>query len=195
MGYFKVKDKHLKFAMAIAAGKPQHEAYVEFIAVNKACKLNTAKNKGSVLAKRPQIQKLVQNYRDEKNKAIAKITTREIGKEFFATLLTTDELDNFHCAIIQGQVMVEEVIPVYTYEEILDGEGRIVKKVRKPSFMKVTRPPNVREKQISVDALFKRRGNYAPTKLFGAIGRVNEDGEVENIERFVLLANGEKIPL
>lgn len=196
MNNFRITDKHILFASDVAAGKDQYQAYIDHLATRKDIKKEGAKVQSSKLINRPEMKQLIEKIRKEKTEALVSITARQVAKEFKTVLLETEELDAYHCAIIQGMVEVEEVVPVYTYEDVLNEKGQVIKRIKKPSFMKVKRPPNIREKQISIDAIYKRRGNYAPAKLFGAFGNVNDEtGDIENVERFVILSTGEKIPL
>lgn len=195
MGKFKVSDKHVAFVNAIAGGMTNYEAYQQFMSPGKkAAKMTAAKN-ASVLLKRPQMKELLARTIREREQAITGVITRNIAKEFSTILLNVDELDAYHSAIVQGLVEVEEVVPQFTVNEILDGQGKVIKRQRVQSFVRVKRPPNIREKQISIDALYKRNGNYAPSRLFAGVGRVNDEGDIENVERYIILSNGEKLPL
>lgn len=195
MGKFKVSDKHVAFVNAIAGGMNNYEAYQQFMSPGKkAAKMTAAKN-ASVLLKRPEMKELLARTIREREQAITGVITRNIAKEFSTILLNVDELDAYHSAIVQGLVEVEEVVPQFTVNEILDNEGKVVKRQRVQSFVRVKRPPNIREKQISIDALYKRNGNYAPSRLFAGVGRVNDEGEIENVERYIILSNGDKLPL
>ena len=192
MANFKINDRHIAFCNAIAGGMKDFQAYIEFMSPGKKAKKGTAAAHASRLLKRPQIQQLIEQARKARAEAITGEAARIVAKEFSTTLLTVDELDAYHSAVVQGLVEVEEVVPVYT--NTYDKAGRIVS--RQTSFMRVKRPPNIRERQISIAELYKRQGSYAPSKLFGAFAKAKEeDGEQEIVERFVLLSTGEKIPL
>jgi hypothetical protein len=195
MGRFKINDRHVAFANAIAAGMDHYKAYQEYMSPGKKAKRMTASANASVLLKRKEIKDLVDRARKEREAAITGVMLREVGKEFSTTLLTVDELDNFNSAVIQGLVSVEEIVPTYTVNETLDDQGKVIKRSKTRSFVKITRPPNIREKQASVQELYKRFGNYAPSRLFAGVGRVNDEGDIENVERFIILSNGDRIPL
>lgn len=191
MGNFKLTDKYIAFAHAVAGGMDAYKAYTEHVATKKKIAKSSAKASSSKLMSQPLIQELIVKARVARENAIIANTARVVAKEFSSTILTVDEMDAYHCAIIQGMVLVEEVVPSFSFE--YDAEGRVIKRSR--SFVKVTRPPNIREKQISISEMYKRLGSYAARKFFGAIGNINEEGELQNVERFVILASGEKIPL
>lgn len=197
MAKFVLRDDYIAFATDIAAGKDQYKAYLDHVATRKNIAKQSAMVNASRLMARPEIQAIIKRAQQARETEIVKITSREIAKEFSAILLETTELDAFHCAIIQGQVQVEEVIPMYNWEDILDVKGNVIKRIRKATFVKVTRPPNVREKQISVDALYKRRGEYAPSKLMGWFrgGPNQEPDELQNAEMVVVLSTGERLIL
>lgn len=191
MHNLKITDRHIAFANDIAAGTPQNVAYQKHLATKKKLHPGTAKTQASRIMSKPEMQDLVDRIRLERQNAITKNQARIIAKEFSTILLSVDELDAYHSAIIQGMVEVEEVVPHFTLE--YDKSGKVVKK--STSFVRVKRPPNIREKQISISELYKRFGHYAPNKLFGAFGRVNEEGEVENVQRVFALSDGTKLPL
>lgn len=188
---FKLNDRYIAFAIAVATGSEQLKAYIEHVATRKNVKKSTAATNSSNLMKRPEIRDIVEETRKAHSKAIIEQSARLVAAEFKTTVLTIDELDSFHSAIVQGLIEVEEVIPVYT--NTYDTEG--VLKLRQTSFMRVKRPPNAREKQISADALFKRFGAYAPNRFLGAFGKVKDDGEVEDVQRMLILSTGERIPM
>lgn len=191
MGKFKINDRHIAFANAVAGGMEQYKAYIEFMSIGKKAKKMTASANASGLMKRHEIKSLIEQASKARAEAITGVMSRNVAQEFSTILLTVDELDSFHSSVVQGKIEVEEVVPVYTNS--YDKAGRITQ--RTTSFMRVKRPPNIREKQISVQELYKRGGNYAPSRLFAALGAVNEEGELANVERVVVLSSGEKLPL
>jgi hypothetical protein len=188
---FVLKEKHIRFAHLVARGEEKWKAYQNTISLNKKAGKGTSSVGASKLLERPEIQDLIKQAQKEQQEALFKAQSKQVAAEFKTYVLAVEELDAFHSSVIQDMVDVEEVIPVVTITK--NEKGREVS--RTTSFMKVKRKPNIREKQISIDALYKRFGNYAPTKLFGAFGKVNEEGELENVQRFAILSNGEKIPL
>lgn len=196
MAKFKLKDKHIAFVNAIASGVKQSTAWIEHMAESEKVSVGSASVSASRLLARPEIQDLLKRTKLAHEEAITGEISRKIAEEFKTDVLTVEELDSFHSSIIQGKVLVEEVVPVYTYNETVDAEGKVVKRTRQTSFVNVKRPPNIREKQISIDALYKRKGSYAPSKFFGALKNLNNDDELpEEGERVVLLSDGTKIPL
>jgi len=189
----------MKFVNAVATGMEQTEAYLQHIAKPHCSKRSATETASKILAK-PKVQDMLIKARQE-HELVLKLemekSRKVYAKEFMEKVLTVDHLDSFHSSVIQGLVDVEEFVPVYTVEEILDSTGtRVVKRIRKPGLLPTKRKPNIREKQVSVDALYKRFGNYAPSKVLGAFGQVPDDGgELQNVKRFIILANGERVPL
>lgn len=188
---FKIQDRHVQFVNLIAAGKNQADAYLETIA-KPGTKKAAASATSSKLLARPEVQDLLIKARGERAKVITEVVQRNIAQEFSTTLLTVEELDAYHSAIIQGKVTIEEVVPAW--ESIYDKKGNLVSRNQK--FVRVQRPPNVKEKQTSIDALYKRRGSYAPNRLLAAVAGVDKDGNLEdNADRVVVLSDGTTIPL
>lgn len=192
MGKFQTNDKHVAFCNAVAGGMDAYKAYIEYLSPGKKATKRTAAPHASKLMKRPEIQQLINQAKRIRGEEIIRTSARVVAQEFATTILTVEEMDSFHSAIVQGLVQVEEVIPVY--KNTYDDKGRI--KTRESNFVRVKRPPNIRERQISISELYKRNGNYAPAKLLGAFGKVNEEtGDMENVERFVIFSDGSKVPL
>lgn len=191
MKKFTLTDKKIAFAIAVAGGAEQQQAYINHVATRKDIKIGTAATNACQLMKKKEIQEIIQQTKKAHAEALINQSSSMLAKEFSTPLLTVDELDSFHSAIVQGLVDVEEVIPVYT--STYDDNGVI--KMKQTSFMRVKRPPNIRERQISIDALYKRFGNYSPSRFFGAMGKVNEEGDLENVQRMLILSTGEKIPI
>jgi hypothetical protein len=194
MAKFKITDKYVAFANAIAGGMDQYKAYIKFVAVKKTVTKGSAMVRSSRIALRPEIQDIICKARAARGEAITQVIAREVAEEFRTTHLTVEELDSWHYAVIQGKVLIEEVVPQITYNEILDKEGKVVQRQRTQNFVRVLRPPNVREKQISVDAIYKRNGNYAPSRLFAAMKNVDDPTD-ENLQRVVVLSDGTELPL
>jgi hypothetical protein len=190
-------ERVLKMVNGIAAGMDQTEAYIQFYS-KKVIPKRTATIQASKLIAKAEVNELLQQAREQRAVALKEElakSQRIVAKEFIQQVLTVDQLDSFHSSVIQGMVDVEDHVPVYTVEEILNDKGQVVKRIRKPGLLPIRRKPNIREKQVSVDALYKRNGNYAPGKFAGAFGNVNEDGELENVKRFVIMASGERVPM
>lgn len=197
MTNLKTTDRLLKLVNAVATGMDQTDAYLQHYS-NKGTKRRSATFQASKILGRPAVQDLLKQAREQRALAVKLEMDKQqkvYAKEFLEKVLTVDHLDSFHSSVIQGLVEVEEYVPVYTVEEVLDLAGNVIKRIRKPGLLPTKRKPNIREKQISVDALYKRNGNYAPGKLLGAFANVNDDGELENVKRFVIMANGERVPL
>ena len=190
-GKFKVLDKHRAFALEVVAGTTQWEAWLKHIG-GKGTSKQTAHVKASELMKRHEIRNLIARYEEERNQAIIEAHHKNLPEEFKTIPLTVDQLDAFHYSVALGKVEVEELVPITTI--IKDDKGR--EKSRTTTIHKVKRKPNIREKQASIDAIYKRWGSYAPSKLLGAFKNLGGDEETDdNVERFVLLSTGEKIPM
>jgi len=195
---FTPTDRYQKFVSAIASGLDQTEAYLNFYTKNKSLAKRSATISASKLLMKPFIQDMLKEAREQRALAVKQElakSARTVAKEFVEQVLTVDQMDSFHSSVIKGLVDVEEFVPVYTVEEILDAEGKVIKRIRKPGLLPTRRKPNIREKQVSVDALYKRFGNYAPSKMLGAFATTNDEGEIENIKRFVIMASGERLPM
>ena len=195
MGKFKITDKYVAMVNAIAGGMEQWQAYKEHVATIKNPKKSSCSVQSTKLMRRPEMKDLLQKARIARGEAITQVIARSVAEEFSTTHLTVDELDSYHYAIIQGKVLIEEVVPTWTSTEVLNKEGKVVQRQRTQNFVRVSRPPNVREKQISIDAIYKRKGDYAPSRFFGGIKNMNDDPAEDNVERVILLSNGETVPL
>jgi hypothetical protein len=192
-----ITDRILKFVTALASGLDQTEAYLQHYS-KKQISRKAATVQASKLVARSHVQDLLRIAKEERAVAVREELARaqqDVAREFLEAVLTVDHLDSFHSSVIKGQVEVEEFVPIYTTEEIMNEKGQVIKRIRKPGLSKITRKPNVREKQVSVDALYKRFGSYAPLKAFGAFGKVNDEGQVEKVKRFIIMATGERIPM
>jgi hypothetical protein len=189
MAKFKLSDKHAAFCSAIASGEFAYKAYMNYVASRPTTKKSAEVSASNLLA-RPEIQDLIQQAKKERQLAIVKAQAGRVAEEFETFILATDQLDAYHSAIIQGKVVVEEIYPVTTITR--DKTGKEVE--RTVAFKKVARQPNLREKQISIDALYRRRGDYAAVKGLFGIGRVDQD-EDDSGDRFIVLSNGERIKL
>lgn len=180
----------LAFVSAVANGMDQGKAYTQFLAKKKTLKPTSAVARASRLLRRPEINKMYDEAIEVRKKVVSEVIkeqSRVLAREFSAIQLTTDELDSFHSAVIQGQVEMIENIVVYTWQEELDELGNVVKRIRNAGIMKATRPPNIKEKQASVDALYRRRKAYPAVSGF----KTPEDGEEEIVD-YILNADGSK---
>lgn len=193
---FKLLDKHIGFCNAVVAGEDQYKAYVKHISPRKNCSKKTAQANSTDLMKRPEIKACIARIQKEREEHITQANLSLIPKELTTAALTIDQMDAFHYSVIIGLAQVEEHVVVYRVEEILNEEGKVAKRIRYPNIQKYFRAPNVREKQASISEIYKRLGSYAPTKMLGAFGRVPDGEEGEQLlDRFVVLSNGEKLPI
>lgn len=195
-----ITDKHHGFTQAIATGLEGYKAYKQFIAKGKV-KDATARSAASKLLAYPEIQELLEVKRKQRITAIEQANNNVIKKaaqeaveslspDFFGIALTTDNLDQLHYNIVKGLVEVEEIFPV---KKITKQGGKVVEET--VSFERIMRKPTIRERQASIDALYKRFGSYAPVKGAFGFGKLDNENEGEdNAKRFVVLSDGTKIP-
>lgn len=118
-------------------------------------------------------------------------------------VLTEIELDFFHSEVVRGNIDVEEMTTVKEYiplqrdisGEIVPSTGNWTTVIR--SFK---RKPTLRERQISAVQLYLRKGSYAKTQLppidsDDFPGNEALDRSRTKVENFVILSNGNKIPI
>lgn len=184
----KITNAYRAFAASVAGGEDAYKAFLKHIGTPKTSPA-TAKVRASLLLNKPPIKALVAKASEELNKAIVKANIDTLPEELKTVMLTVDQIDSFHYAVLKNAVEVEEIHPVTTIKR--DKNGREVE--RTVTFHKVKRRANIRERQISSDYIYKRLGSYAPTKIFGAFKDIDEP--TEKAPRFLLLSNGEKIEL
>lgn len=190
-GKFKVADKHIAFANAVAAGEFQNIAWLKFIGA-KGTKKTVANVKASELMKRPEIQALVRKAQDQRAVAIIEENLKLLPEEFKTAALSVEQIDSLHYSIMKGMVEVEELVPVVTIYK--DDKGRETS--RTTVMHKVKRKPNIREKQVSADAIYKRFGSYAPSRVAGMFKNVGDDDDGDgSVQRFLLLSNGNKLEM
>ena len=196
MSGFILKEKHLAFCNDFVSGLPSWEAYQKHIARPGSTKRSCLSAVSKFITKK-EVRLAIDKIRKTREEHIIQSQARIVAKEFSTKVLTVDEMDCFHSAVAQGLVMVEELVPVYHWEEVLDGEGKIIRREKKVQFMQVKRPPNIKEKQYSISELYKRGSHYPAPRFFGAFKNLDNDDPTADIntERFILLSNGERVPL
>lgn len=200
-----ISDKHVAFAYMIAAGEPAYKAYLKHVTKEKITNAS-ARSRACRLLKFPEIQDLVNKAREQRVNTLTKVNNEilaekaieaaeQLPPEFFGIALSVENLDQLHYSIIKGNVQVEAVYPVQRIEETVDERGRVIKRTKSISFQKVKRNPTIRERQASIDALYKRFGSYAPVKGAIGFGKLGPEDEAEgDVKRYIVLSNGEKIP-
>lgn len=192
----KITDRLIHFVNAVAGGMDQGKAYLQYYTHNKGILLNSAKSKASLLLAKSYIKELLKNAKETRTVAIAEAVKegiRTVAKEFSAIMLTVEEMDAFHSAVIQGQLEMIENVTVYTWTDFMDDKGRVIRRERTAGIMKATRPPNIKEKQASIDALYRRKRAYPAYIPFG--GEAIAGGGDIKIVNVVMLADGSKVPL
>lgn len=185
----------IAFVNAVASGMDQYKAYLEFIAKKKTIKKDSATSRASKLLRQSNVVQLLNQAianREIAMKQALSVRAEEVAKEFCSQNLTIEELDSFHTAVIRGIVEVEENVAVYTWNEFVDENGKVYKRTRTAGIMKAKRPPNVREKQISVDALYRRRKAYPAVNPFGP---KEEDGSEGEAIPYIILADGSELKM
>lgn len=201
MAKFELTDRIFAFCTKVAGGEYAYKAYLQHVATKKISEAS-AKASSSKLMTHPEVQDLIEKLKAERQDKLTEVnrelTTQAIKEtmevlppEFFGLALTVENVDQLHYSIIKGMVEVEDVLPVKrkTYTK----DGKLTEET--VSFMRVKRKPNIRERQASMDALYKRWGSYAPGKHLHGFGKTGEDDDGEgNVQRFILLSDGTKIP-
>jgi phage terminase small subunit len=190
----KLTKRHKDFCMDYLLTRNGTESYLKFYTDSKRKSANVAAH---YLLKRPEIQEFISFLEadmEEKEKEVRERAIAELKKKIISMV----ELDVFHSQVVRCEVEVEDVLPVREYipfDAKIPNSGRWL-----ISFKRIKRLPNLRERQISAAELYRRQGAYAPTKtkfieegdgLLPANGNGNGNGSA----RFVILANGEKIPI
>jgi phage terminase small subunit len=184
----KITNAYRAFAASVAGGEDAYKAFLRHIGTPKTSPA-TAKVKASRLLQQPPIKALVAKASEELNRAIVKANIETLPEELKTAMLTIDQIDSFHYAVIKNLVEVEEIHPVTTIRR--DKNGREVE--RTVTFHKVKRKANIRERQLSTDYIYKRLGSYAPTKIFGAFKDLDEP--TEKVARTLILSNGVEVDL
>lgn len=158
---------------------------------------NTSKSNSCKLVQKPEIKAYIEKLQKDKH------DVTERAKELAADnlkdkIISETELDYFHTQVMRGEIMVEEVYPVREYipiqrndkNEILAGTGKWI-----ISFKKITRAPNIRERQLSASELYRRKGSYSPTKFKAEIEDAQGKEDATDKTNFIILSDGSKIPL
>lgn len=187
-------NKHIEFCREFMASNSATDAYSKAFKNKNRRSCSVAAS--YLLTKRPEIKELIEKMRRDKEQQLIAFKEKEL-QDLKQQVLSEIELDFFHSQVLRGQMLVEEVYQVREYVPVQkDQLGQLVPGTGRwaVTFKKVTRPPNIREKQISADMLYRRKGSYAPLKI-RPIGIEDGDGEEsENEERVLILSNGERIP-
>jgi hypothetical protein len=192
-----LKEIHKRFCREYMISLNAKDSYL------KCFKTSSAKSAGPSahnLLKKQEIKDYIDKLKRDKEKQMQETRKQELEliKE---QVLTEIELDFFHSQVLRGEIMVEEVIPTREYVPVeKDDKGNVILGTGRwaVSFKSVRRKPNIREMQISADQLYRRKGSYAAIKIKPTRGD-NDDDIIDETpqpaQRFILLSNGERLPL
>lgn len=146
--------------------------------------------------KRPEAKRMVKILRDSREKAIVEATKKTYEKLYAEQIASELELDIFHTKVLRGEAEMEEVFAVR--EKRFNAMAKTMEE--QVVFKRVKRTPSIKEKQISSDLLYKRKGSYkGVTKVQieqddQKAAAIAKDGQGQ-IERCVILSDGTKLPI
>lgn len=161
----KPNEKHLEFIRLVAGGSEQDKAYWGTVGNKKVAK-NTARNKGSVLAKR--YAKEIAQERERAAKMITDAADSNVIKQALKSVLTQAEVDAKLSAIING-----DLIKV----QMMNASGKIYRGEIAPTIADITK---------AIDLYNKRFGSNAPIKSQISI----EKAGVEALEEIMVHESG-----
>lgn len=138
-----ISPKHTKFIELVASGIEQDKAYIQAIA-QKNVKGNTARSKGSILAKKyaREIQEQRQLVKEAVNKAASNVVTEMAEKN----ILSTAERMEMLSKIAKGEVKIKKPFVI---------AGKI---------MEYPSEPDHNDRTKAIAELNKMDGSYAATK-------------------------------
>ena len=154
--------KHTKFIELVANGISQDKAYIEAIAQKKV-NGNTARSKGSILAKR--YAKEIQQHKDLVKQAINNATSTAITELAEKNILSTAERMEMLSKIAKGEIKIKKPFVI---------AGKI---------MEYPSEPDHNDRTKAIAELNKMDGSYAATKtnITGEVKmstiRIIRDGE------------------
>jgi hypothetical protein len=191
-----LNEKQLEFCKNYVSSGSAADAYKK---AYKCKNVSSCRTNGSKLLKKEDVQTFIDKLRRAKEEQIIAGRKKEI-EDLKEQVLHEIELDVMHSQICRGAMLVEEIYQVREYVPVQkDDSGQLVPGSGRwaVTFKRVTRAPNIREKQISSDLLYKRKGSYAPLKI-RATGGANdadiEDADSQPEERYIILSNGNRLP-
>lgn len=167
------------------------EAY-ELFFVSKSRR--SASAKACMLLKKPEIKKQVEDFRKEKQDSLDK-ALEEQAEKIKKGICSITELDFYHSQIIRGELLTPTIMPVRVFRNNYNEAGQLVSSGWDVELREVMVAPSVRDKQRSMDALYKRAGAYrqlAPAKE----DDFEEKEAGESVEGdYIILSTGEKLQL
>ncbi len=185
-----IKQHHIEFCRQYALTGLAKDSYMH---VFKSKKDRSASASASALLKRPEMQQLIQEFRDNRQQELEKSRTAEI-KELEKQVLSNIELDYFHSQVVRGQITFPDIVQVREYRSILDKAGNVVGGEWKTELRSVNRAPNIKERQRSAAELYKRFGSYkqpGKTTDFEDTPDANNT-EAPEVVRYIVLSTGER---
>jgi hypothetical protein len=138
-----ISPKHTKFIELVANGISQDKAYIEAIAQKKV-NGNTARSKGSILAKR--YAKEIQEHKQLVKQAINNATSTAITELAEKNILSTAERMEMLSKIAKGEVKIKKPFVI---------AGKI---------MEYPSEPDHNDRTKAIAELNKMDGSYAPAK-------------------------------
>lgn len=184
----KLRGRHYDFARHVVENNNPMAAYKKFY----KCKNNNVASAGSTkLVKRPEIQELIVTMQRDKEAMIKQARSEELEK-MKDQIISEIELDKFHTDVLRNDISVEEIIVMREFTPAhKDGKGNDIPGRWISAIKKIQRAPNLREKQISADQLFKRKGSFAAVKVKAEVD-LSDNRETT---RLIKLSDGSTLPM
>lgn len=194
-------EKHIQVIKKFIETGEQAASYSAFMGRKKP---ESDKVAASNFFKRPEVKKMLKLLQDAKEKGIVSATEKVYADLYAKEIASELELDIFHTKVVRGQIEVQEVFAVK--EKMIVNKlvnGKLVPLVEeKVLFKRVQRLPTIKEKQYSAAELYKRSGSYKPFKVKVSDNQDDQEAaeqakgnQVETVERFIVLSNGEKLKM
>lgn len=188
-------ERHIQVIREFLNTNQQGASYEKYFGTGKK---DSDKVSASNFFKKPEVKKMLKTLQEVRDKAIIKATQDTYEKLYAEGIATELELDILHTRIIRGEEEMEEIFAVR--EKTFNMQKSVYEDVT--MFKRVKRKATIKEKQISISELYKRKGSYK------GVARINPDQDDQvaaeraknagvndkPVERMVVLSNGEKIP-
>lgn len=177
----KVKEKYQVFIDAYTAnGGDEQKAYQS--AYPKA-NPDSARVRGYKLLQKPEVQQEIVKLSKKLVTASEQLAVSELADEFKGKLLDFNRKREILREIAEGNCLIPVKKPYFNAGK---KKFETVDMLEQPSHA-------ARLKAIEIDNAMT--GDVAPSKLFAAVKNVNEEGDLENATRWIVLSNGEKIAM
>lgn len=138
-----IPKNHKEFIRLVVSGENQMNAY-RLTAANKSITTDSAKVKGSQLAKKYALE--IAEEKERQAKAISDAQDKDIVQNALKQVLSQAEVDAKLCDIINGKLI---------FMQQLNGQGKIYKAQVTPTISDITK---------AIDLYNKRFGSNAPVK-------------------------------